>query len=161
VQHMPLGFTAPFAQRLNTLCSIAVREAAHRDRLQPGTVYIAPAGRHMTVERPSNSRAFICLGTRPEDSLHIPSVDITMNAVAETFRNLAMGVIMTGMGSDGALGMAAIHREGGITIGQDEPSCAVYGMPRACAELGILDRMVPLSQIPAQILYATRRRKRA
>lgn len=112
VQHMPLGFTAPFAQRLNTLCSIAVREAAHRDRLQPGTVYIAPAGRHMTVERPSNSRAFICLGTRPEDSLHIPSVDITMNAVAETFRNLAMGVIMTGMGSDGALGMAAIHREG-------------------------------------------------
>jgi len=161
VQHMPPGFTAPFAQRLNTLCSVTVREAAHRDPLQPGVVYIAPAGRHMTVERASDSRAFIYLDTRPEDSLHIPSVDITMKAVAEIYRSLAMGVIMTGMGSDGALGMKAIYSHGGITIGQDEASCTVYGMPRACAEMGILKRVVPLSQIPAQILQATRCRKRA
>jgi two-component system chemotaxis response regulator CheB len=84
-----------------------------------------------------------------------------MKSVADTFRSLALGVIMTGMGSDGAEGMRAIHRQGGFTIGQDEASCTVYGMPRACAELGILSRVLPLPQIPAQILQATHYRKRA
>jgi two-component system, chemotaxis family, protein-glutamate methylesterase/glutaminase len=161
VQHMPAGFTAPFAQRLNTLCSVTVREASHREPLLPGVVYIAPAGMHMTVERPATSRALLCLNTHPENYLHIPSVDIMMKSVAETFRNLAMGIILTGMGSDGADGMNAIHRHGGLTIGQDEASCVVYGMPRACAEMGTLTRVVPLLQIPAQILHATRYRKRA
>jgi two-component system chemotaxis response regulator CheB len=82
-----------------------------------------------------------------------------MQSVASAFHSEAMGVIMTGMGSDGALGMTAIHREGGLTVGQDEASCAVYGMPRACAELGILDKVVPLSRIPQEILRATRYRK--
>ena len=161
VQHMPPGFTAPFAQRLNTLCAVKVREAAHRDPLQPGVVYIAPAGMHMTVDRTSDSRASICLDNDPADYLHIPSVDIMMKSVAESFRNLAMGVILTGMGSDGAEGMRAIHRQGGLTIGQDEATCTVYGMPRVCAELGALTRVVPLSQIPTQILQATRYRRRA
>ena len=161
VQHMPAGFTAPFAQRLNTLCSVTVREAAHREPLLPGVVYIAPAGMHMTVERPPTSRALLCLDTHPENYLHIPSVDIMMKSVAETFRNLAMGIILTGMGCDGAEGMNSIHRHGGLTIGQDEASCVVYGMPRACAEMGTLTRVVPLLQIPAQILQATRYRKRA
>jgi two-component system chemotaxis response regulator CheB len=84
-----------------------------------------------------------------------------MNSVAEAFKNLALGVIMTGMGCDGAEGMTAIHRHGGTTIGQDEASCTVYGMPRACAELGILTSVVPLCHIPGQILYATRYRRRA
>jgi two-component system chemotaxis response regulator CheB len=84
-----------------------------------------------------------------------------MKSVADTFRSLALGVIMTGMGSDGAEGMRAIHRQGGFTIGQDEASCTVYGMPRACAELGILSQVLPLPQIPAQILQATHYRKRA
>ncbi len=84
-----------------------------------------------------------------------------MRSVASNFRNLAMGVILTGMGSDGAEGMRAIYREGGLTIGQDQASCAVYGMPRACLELGVLSRMVPLSQVPAQILQATHYRRRA
>ena len=161
VQHMPPGFTAPFAQRLNHLCAVSVVEAAHRDLISPGVVYIAPAGMHMTVERPCDSRAFICLDTHPENCPHMPSVDILMLSVAKTFRNLAMGIILTGMGSDGAEGMMAIHRHGGLTIGQDEASCIVYGMPRACAELGALTRAVPLSQIPAQIMQATRARKRA
>jgi two-component system, chemotaxis family, protein-glutamate methylesterase/glutaminase len=161
VQHMPRGFTAPFAQRLNNLSAVSVREAAHRDLISPGVVYIAPAGMHMTVDRPSASRAFICLDTHPENCLHMPSVDIMMQSVARTFRNLAMGIILTGMGSDGAEGMMAIHRQGGLTLGQDEASCIVYGMPRACAELGALTRAVPLSQIPAQILHATRFRRRA
>lgn len=161
VQHMPPGFTAPFAQRLNGLCSVTVREASHRDPLLPGSVYIAPAGIHMTVERSSDSRSYICLDTQPENYLHIPSVDIMMKSVAELYRSQAMGVILTGMGSDGAQGMKAIHRYGGLTIGQDEATCTVYGMPRACAELGALTRVVPLPQIPAQIMQATRPRKRA
>ncbi len=161
VQHMPAGFTAPFAQRLNTLCSVTVREATHREPLLPGVVYIAPAGMHMTVERPTIARPLICLDTRPENYLHMPSVDIMMKSVAKAFRNLAMGIILTGMGSDGAEGMSAIHRHGGLTVGQDEASCIVYGMPRACAEMGTLTRVVPLLQIPAQILQATRYRRRA
>ena len=161
VQHMPPGFTGPFAQRLNSLCSVTVREAAHGDILRPGFVYIAPAGTHMTVNRSSDSCAFVCLATHPEKCLHMPSVDIMMKSVADTFRNLAMGVILTGMGSDGAEGMMSIHRQGGLTIGQDETSCIVYGMPRACAELGALTRVVPLSQVPLQIMQATRSRRRA
>ncbi len=161
VQHMPPGFTAPFAQRLNNLCAVSVREAAHRDPLEPGVVYIAPAGRHMTVDRSSDSHAFLCLDTHPENCLHMPSVDIMMKSVADAYRTHAMGVILTGMGSDGAEGMMAIHRQGGLTIGQDEASCTVYGMPRACAELGALTRVVPLLQVPAQIVQATRTRRRA
>jgi two-component system chemotaxis response regulator CheB len=161
VQHMPPGFTAPFAQRLNSLCSVKVHEATHREPLLPGVVYIAPAGLHMTVERPPAQRAFLCLDTHPENYLHTPSVDIMMKSVAGVFKNLAMGIILTGMGSDGAEGMNAIHRHGGLTIGQDEASCIVYGMPRACAEMGVLTRVVPLLQIPAQILQATRYRRRA
>jgi len=155
VQHMPLGFTAPFAQRLNSLCSLTVREAVHDEPIRPGVAYIAPAGMHMTVERTSDLRACICLHTRPQNCLHIPSIDLMMKSVAETFRNLAMGIIMTGMGNDGAEGMKAIQQQGGLTIGQDETTCAVYSMPRACAELGALNRSVPLRQIPAQILQAT------
>lgn len=161
VQHMPLGFTGAFARRMDALCAVPVREAAHGETIQAGVVYIAPAGMHMTVAKPSESRAVIHLDTRREDCLHIPSVDVLMKSVAETFGNLALGVIMTGMGSDGAEGMKAIRRVGGLTIGQDEASCTVYSMPRACAELGVLSRVVPLSQMPAEILQATRYRKRA
>ncbi len=158
VQHMPLGFTAPFAHRLNTLCSLTVREASHGERIQPGVVYIAPAGRHMSVVRLSHSRAVLRLCAHPDDRLHVPSIDVLMDSVAEAYGHLALGVIMTGMGCDGAEGMAAIHRLGGLTIGQDEATCAVYSMPRACSESNVLTRVVPLSQIPAQILQATRYR---
>jgi two-component system chemotaxis response regulator CheB len=161
VQHMPPGFTAPFAARLNALCSVTVREAADQEPIQPGVVYVAPAGMHMTVQRSSESASSLCLDPRPENCLHIPSVDVMMKSVARNFGNSAMGVIMTGMGSDGAEGMKAIHHEGGFTVGQDEATCVVYGMPRACAELGILNRVVPLSQIPAQILQATNYRRGA
>jgi two-component system, chemotaxis family, protein-glutamate methylesterase/glutaminase len=161
VQHMPPGFTAPFAHRLNSLCAVAVREAVHQEAIQPGVVYIAPAGMHMTVERSSDSLGVICLDARPEKSLHVPSVDLMMKSVARNFKHSSMGIIMTGMGSDGAEGMKAIYREGGFTIGQDEASCVVYGMPRACAELGVLNRVVPLGQIPAQIVQATHHCKQA
>lgn len=158
VQHMPSGFTAPFAQRLNNLCELSVCEAANGQTVQPGVVYIAPAGTHLTVDRTS-LRTLICLSAKLENQLHVPSVDVLMQSVASSFRSLAMGIIMTGMGSDGAQGMNAIHREGGFTLGQDEQSSAVYGMPRTCAEMGILDRVVPLSQIPHEIIQATLCRK--
>jgi two-component system, chemotaxis family, protein-glutamate methylesterase/glutaminase len=161
VQHMPKGFTGPFARRLNNLCKITVREAQQDDSIEPGNVYIAPAGQHLTVHRRATSRATVCLGTTPEKSLHMPSVDVMMLSVAEEFKSCCMGVIMTGMGADGAQGMQAIYRAGGITVGQDEPSCTVYGMPRSCAEMGILNRVVSLSQIPEQILQATQYKKRA
>ena len=161
VQHMPPGFTTPFAHRLNSLCSITVREAVDREPVLPGVAYIAPAGMHMTVDGASPSSTLIRLDTHPENLLHIPSVDILMKSVAECFRTLAMGVILTGMGSDGVEGMEAIHRRGGLTVGQDESTCTVYGMPRACAALGILRRVVPLSQISAQILQAIHYRQRA
>jgi two-component system chemotaxis response regulator CheB len=159
VQHMPAGFTAPFAKRLDNLCAVSICEASHGEVAQPGVVYIAPAGLHMTVDRPSGSRMVISLSGKVENQVHVPSVDVMMQSVACAFHSQAMGIIMTGMGSDGAQGMNAIHQEGGFTLGQDEPSCAVYGMPRVCAEMGILDRVVPLSQIPREILQATHYRK--
>ncbi|MGD0570036.1 MAG: chemotaxis response regulator protein-glutamate methylesterase [Candidatus Sulfotelmatobacter sp.] len=159
VQHMPSGFTAPFAKRLNTLCAVSVREASQGETIKAGVVYIAPAGAHITVDRPNNSRAVVCLSHEPQNQLHTPSVDVMMQSVASAFHSQAMGIIMTGMGSDGAQGMSAIHREGGVTVGQDEASCAVYGMPRVCAEMGILNRVVPLGRIPHEILQATGYRK--
>ena len=161
VQHMPVGFTQAFAQRLNSLCSIFVREAADREVVRPGAAYIAPAGMHMTVSRSMTSRTLIHLDTHPDNQLHMPSVDVLMKSVAENFRTQAMGVILTGMGSDGVEGMKAIHERGGFTIAQDEPTCAVYGMPRACAQLGILNRIVPLQQVPAQIIQSVHYRKHA
>jgi two-component system chemotaxis response regulator CheB len=159
VQHMPAGFTAPFAERLNNLSAIAICEASHGELVRPGVVYFAPSGLHMTVNRPTNSRTVIWLADKPEDELHVPSADVLMQSVASAFHSQAMGVIMTGMGSDGAQGMHAIHCAGGFTLGQDEASCAVYGMPRVCAEMGILDKVVPLAQIPNEILQAARYRK--
>jgi len=159
VQHMPPGFTAPFAKRLDNLCALSICEAKHGEVAQPGVVYIAPAGLQMTVEPPAEKRSVICLSDKPGNQLHVPSADVLMCSVAAAFHSSAMGLIMTGMGSDGADGMKAIHREGGLTVGQDEASCAVYGMPRVCAEMGILNRIVPLSRISHEILQATGYRK--
>ena len=161
VQHMPSGFTAPFAERLDRLCAISVREASHGDMVQPGVAYIAPSGLHMTVQRPTQARTVIQLSHEPARQLHTPSVDVLMQSVATAFGPHAMGIVMTGMGTDGARGMEAIYRQGGLTLGQDEASCIVYGMPRACAELGILRAVVPLAQICQHILQATHYRKLA
>jgi two-component system chemotaxis response regulator CheB len=161
VQHMPPGFTAPFAHRLNNLCKIPVREAAQGEAIAPGVVYIAPAGQHMTISRQASSAVAIHLSHSPEGMLHKPSVDVMMLSVADVFHGLCMGIIMTGMGADGLQGMRAIASAGGLTVGQDEASCTVYGMPRSCAEAGVLRRVVPLGDIPAVILQATRYRKRA
>ena len=160
VQHMPSGFTGPFANRLNKLCQLSVQEADHYQEIKPGVVYIGPAGLHMTVDRSPNGPARIFLSHEPLGTLHTPSVDVTMLSVAEKFCSAAMGIILTGMGADGAIGMQAIYRAGGVTVGQDEATCTVYGMPRACAELGVLQRVVPLHRVSEQILIATEHYKR-
>ncbi len=161
VQHMPPGFTEPLARRLNGLCKVSVREAVQDDPLTPGVVYIAPAGRHLTVYCCQPQQFAVRISNLPEDTLHTPSVDVMMSSVAETFGASSMGVILTGMGCDGLEGMQAIARAGGLTLGQAESSCMVYGMPKACAESGLLHRMVELKQIPGEILQATRYRRRA
>jgi two-component system chemotaxis response regulator CheB len=150
---MPVGFTAQFAERLNHLCQLTVRESSGEEIIAPATVYIAPAGWHMTVEH-VGSRYRTHLSKSPSGTLHTPSVDVLMFSVASIFRNQGMGIILTGMGSDGARGMKAIHDAGGWTLGQDADSCAVYGMPRSAAEIGALDRVAPLNQIASEITAA-------
>jgi two-component system chemotaxis response regulator CheB len=162
VQHMPPGFTAPLAKRLDGLSRVKVCEARHGQAVVPGTVYIAPAGHHTTLLRTWETRhseanshpVLICLSDAPLNTVHKPSVDVTMLSVAEVFGNQTLGIILTGMGTDGLQGMTAIHEAGGLTMGQDEASSVVYGMPRCCAEQGILEQVVPLSEVPRHILQA-------
>ena len=159
VQHMPPGFTGPLAKRLNTISPIEVREAEHGDFVEAGRVYIAPAGRHITVAKHGTNRelkTMICLSDHPLGTLHRPSADVMMASVAEVFGQYSCGFILTGMGNDGLMGMTAIRDAGGITIGQDQASSAVYGMPRVCAEEGILQWILPLSQMKSRILQALR-----
>lgn len=160
VQHMPLGFTGPFARRLNNTCQISVCEAQQGDVVKAGVAYIAPAGLQMTVQCASPGKALIRLSHEPTDMLHTPSVDVLMLSVAQEFQGLGMGIILTGMGADGAVGMKAILEAGGKTLGQDEASCVVYGMPRSCAEAGILQRVVSLRQVPDQIMMVSHYRRR-
>lgn len=157
VQHMPPGFTGPLANRLNSIGQLRVFEAVHEQPIEPGQVLIAPAGFQMQAYKRGPSTYSVRIGREPNDTLHIPSVDVTMLSVAETFGARSCGVILTGMGSDGSKGMRAIFEKGGITIGQDESSCVVYGMPKVCAEMNILRRVVPLSQMSVEITQATRR----
>jgi len=161
VQHMPVGFIGPFAKRLNDLCPLKVREAQENELLRTGHVYLAPAGTHLIVQRQSSSDVFLRLSLLPANLPHIPSVDVLMSSVAEVFGSSSIGIILTGMGDDGALGMKAIFDAGGVTIGQDQATSVVYGMPRACAEIGVLNQVAPLPDIPRQILAALHHRTRA
>jgi two-component system chemotaxis response regulator CheB len=159
VQHMPAGFTGPFAERLDGICPLDVHEAINGELVKAGHVYLAPAGKHLTVRRRSTSEVVVCLSLLPANALHTPSVDVMMRSVAEVFHSSAMGIILTGMGADGAEGMQAIFREGGQTLGQDQASCVVYGMPRSCEELGVLSEVAPLADIARRIIAAVRHRK--
>jgi two-component system chemotaxis response regulator CheB len=145
VQHMPAGFTAPFAERLNRLSKLQVSEAEEGDRLRPGSVFVAPAGRHLRI----GSTLAISLPTEPADAKHIPSVDITMASAARARPAKVLGVLLTGMGQDGAEGMASIRAGGGFTIGESEASCVVYGMSRAAEMRGAVDCLLPLPEIIA------------
>jgi two-component system chemotaxis response regulator CheB len=147
VQHMPVGFTGPFADRLNTLCKLDVAEASEGTRLSPGRVLIAPAGRHLRLS--SNLTAL--LSDEAQGSRHVPSVDVLMKSADRVRRGRVLGVLLTGMGEDGAEGMSVIRAHGGVTLAENEESCAVFGMPRAAALRGAVERMLSLEEI-AEVL---------
>jgi two-component system chemotaxis response regulator CheB len=150
VQHMPRDFTKAFAERLNQLCEIEIKEASHRDMVFPGRALIAPGHSHMVV-RHGSGECYVELNRQPEVSGHRPSVDVLFNSMAEVFGRTSTAVMLTGMGRDGASGMARIHRAGGFTIAQDEKSCVVFGMPKTAIEEGGVDEVVHLSRIPRLI----------
>ncbi|KPA91750.1 protein-glutamate methylesterase/protein-glutamine glutaminase [Pseudomonas sp. RHF3.3-3] len=151
VQHMPEKFTAAFAARLNSLCQIEVREARHGDRVIPGRALVAPGGRHMLLKR-SGAQYVVDIVDGPPVSRHKPSVDVLFRSVARSAGANATGIIMTGMGDDGARGLREMYDAGAYTLGQDEASCVVYGMPKEARKLDAVHREIPLEQIPAYIL---------
>lgn len=151
VQHMPSNFTGPFAERLNGLCAMEVREARNGDSITPGVVLIAPGDYHMVVRR-SGARYYVEIGSGEKVSGHRPSADVLFNSVAKIAGANAIGVILTGMGGDGARGLLAMRNAGSRTIGQDEASCIVYGMPKVAFDLGAVERQLPLQNIAKGIL---------
>jgi two-component system chemotaxis response regulator CheB len=151
VQHMPEKFTASFADRLNSICAIEVREAKQNDRVIPGLALIAPGGRHLLLKR-SGAQYHVDVMDGPVVNRHRPSVDVLFRSVAKCAGKNAVGVIMTGMGDDGARGLKEMHDAGAYTMAQDEASCVVYGMPKEAVKLGAVERSVPLSGIAQAIL---------
>lgn len=146
-QHMPDGFTTRFAARLDAACRISVKEAEHQEPVRQGVAYIAPGHSHLTMRRLPSGEYQLLLSQTPEVNRHRPSVDVLFHAAARELGKLAVGVLLTGMGRDGAAGMAAMHDAGSYTLAQDAASCIVYGMPRAAVELGAVDE----SGAPAQL----------
>jgi two-component system chemotaxis response regulator CheB len=151
VQHMPELFTRAFAERLNTLSRIEVKEATSGDRVLPGHAFVAPGNRHMLLAR-SGSGYAVEVVDGPLVSRHRPSVDVLFRSVAQAAGPNAVGVIMTGMGSDGADGLLEMKQAGASTIAQDEASCVVFGMPKEAIARGAVDDVVPLTRIPEMIL---------
>jgi len=150
VQHMPAGFTNEFAKSLDRVCPLDVKEAEDGDTIQPGRVLIAQGNRHLEVER-KGFNAVVRLSDNPLVSGHRPSVDVLFASVAMAYQNHALGVIMTGMGRDGAQHLGTIFKEGGMTLGQDEDTSVVYGMPRVANELGHVMEQVPLQKMARRI----------
>jgi two-component system chemotaxis response regulator CheB len=150
VQHMPVKFTAAFADRLNQHCQIEVLEAKDGDRVLPGRALVAPGGRHMTVRR-DGAQYRVQILDAPPVNRHRPSVDVLFRGVAECAGANALGIIMTGMGDDGARGLKQMRDVGARTLGQDEATCVVYGMPKVAHELGAVQRELPLTSIAAAI----------
>ncbi len=151
VQHMPRGFTAPLAARLAAASEITVREAEEGDVLSPGVALIAPAGLHMFLRRDEEGHK-VQLDMEPVEEIHRPSVDVLFRSVGEQAGERSMGVLLTGMGSDGVKGMRVIKEKGGYTIAQNEATSAIYGMPRVAIEANIVDRVLPVTAIAGEIL---------
>lgn len=151
VQHMPEAFTNQFAKRLNDICEMSVKEAENGDHVGIGQVLLAPGGLHMVLRR-SGARYYVEIGDGRSISGHKPSVDVLFNSVAKSAGKNAVGVILTGMGADGATGMLEMHNEGALTIAQDEKSCVVFGMPKVAIEKGGVDHIVPLEGVAQKII---------
>lgn len=155
VQHMPAGFTRAFAERLDRLARVEVKEAEPGDELRRGRVLIAPGDRHLRVVR-TGKRYEVDVSGGPLVSRHRPSVDVLFHSVAETAARDAVGVILTGMGEDGARGLRAMREAGARTFAQSEETCAVYGMPKAAVAVGAVDEVCALTSLPGRILRPSR-----
>jgi two-component system chemotaxis response regulator CheB len=151
VQHMPEKFTAAFAERLNSVCAISVKEAQTGDRVAPGCALIAPGGKHMLLRR-NGGQYFVEVVDGPLVNRHRPSVDVLFRSVAKCAGANALGVIMTGMGDDGAAGLLEMRNAGAYTVAQDEASCVVYGMPKEAVKRGAVERTVALELIGREIV---------
>ena len=150
-QHMPPGFTRSFAERLNKLCQITVKEAEDGERVLPGHAYIAPGDRHLELAR-SGANYQVKLHDGPAVNRHRPSVDVLFRSVAQYAGRNAVGVILTGMGNDGAAGMLEMHRAGAYTLAQNEASCVVFGMPREAIAGGGVSEVVELDRMSQRML---------
>ncbi|MEN6349774.1 MAG: chemotaxis response regulator protein-glutamate methylesterase [Syntrophomonas sp.] len=155
VQHMPAGFTKSLAERLDNVSQLTVKEAEHGEKILPGCAYIAPGDYHLTVNMQISQwgrSLHVALNQDPLRNGHRPSVDVMLESVVEQFWSRIVCVIMTGMGSDGARGLAMIKDRGGKTIAEDQSTCIVYGMPKSSVETGKVDKIVPLPEISAEII---------
>jgi len=155
VQHMPEHFTRAFAERLDALCAISVREASEGDRVAPGSALIAPGNQHMRIVREGNAYKVV-LGSDPPVQRHRPSVDVLFGSCAQVAGARAIGIIMTGMGHDGARGLLSMRQAGAHTLAQDEASSAVFGMPRAAISLEAAEQIVPLERLAETVLRLVR-----
>lgn len=151
VLHMPVGYTAMYAQRLNDICALSVIEVTAGAVLRPGIVWLAPAGRHLSFVRGADGETRAHLDLRPSDTQHRPAVDVLFRSAAEIFGPRVLGVVMTGMGNDGLLGAAHIKAQGGRIVTESESSCVVYGMPRAVVEASLSDRSATLDEMAVAI----------
>ncbi len=151
VMHMPIGYTEMYARNLNESCALSVVEAQEGDVIVPGTAYLAPAGRHLTFVR-AGASVLAHLDVRPLDMPHRPSVDVLFHSAADVFDSRVLGVVMTGMGSDGRDGAAWIKARGGSILTEAEETCVVYGMPRSVVEAGLSDRVFPIDDMARAIM---------
>ncbi len=152
-QHMPPNFTKPFAERLDQLSQLSVKEAEEGEPIKPGMVYVAPGRGHMRVKRRA-IEALVSISEDKEEFIYRPSVDALMLSVAECFPGRSLGIILTGMGNDGAKGCKKIKETGGRVFAQSEETCVVYGMPKAVVDAGIADKVVPLDELVGEIINA-------
>jgi two-component system, chemotaxis family, protein-glutamate methylesterase/glutaminase len=155
VQHMPEKFTEAFARRLDGICEVEVKEAADGDAVLRGRVLIAPGNRHMMLQR-SGARYYVAVKDGPPVSRHRPSVDVLFRSAAHSVGSNAVGIIMTGMGDDGAHGLLEMKQAGALTVAQDEASSVVFGMPKEAIALGAADKVLPLERLAAEIVRAGR-----
>ena len=155
VQHMPETFTPSFARRLDSLSQLTVVEAQGGERLQPGTAYLAPGHSHMVIRRSGTGYVTELHQDEPVNR-HRPAADVLFDSVAEQVKDDAIGIILTGMGKDGAQGLLRMRQAGAFTIGQDQASCVVYGMPREAALVGAVEEVAPLDEVPRRLLARLR-----
>jgi two-component system chemotaxis response regulator CheB len=152
VLHMPVGYTELYARRLDEISAVTVVEATHGAELRPGVIFVAPAGRHLTLRRGAGGIVAAHLDVRPLDTQHRPSVDVLFQSAADVFDSRVLGIVMTGMGCDGREGAAWIKAKGGRVLTQSEETCVVYGMPRCIVEAGLSDAAVALDDMAESVL---------